>query len=373
MTGSDAGERIVLLTYSLRSGGAERVVTELANHWSRTGHVVTVLTLVGEEKPFYDLHPGVEVQALGVASVSEGALEAAVANMRRIWHLRRILRRIEPDVAIGAMPRANVLLRLATIATRTAVILTEHTDPLRYPLTPVWKRLRGVTYPFADSLVAVSQGILDRLPGCQAADERVIPNPVTIRDRDELEAAGQEGTGRRLVGMGRLAHEKGFDLLIRAFAQVADARPEWNLEIWGEGEGREALEALICDLELEDRILMPGRTNQPFRVMASADLFVLSSRYEGFGNVLAEAMCVGVPVVSFACPSGPEEIVRHGVDGLLVPPEDVEALASAIARLMDSPEARRRLAERAVEARDRFGSESIMKRWDELLEEVRRR
>ena len=175
---------------------------------------------------------------------------------------------------------------------------------------------------------------------------------------------------RRIVAAGRLSPEKGFDLLIEAFAKVAGRHPDWSVRILGEGPGRTDLIEQIERHGLERRVDLPGWVEDPWAEMLAADLFVLPSRYEGFPNALLEAMACGLPAVSFRCQSGPAEIVRDGEDGLLVPAADVEALAAAMDSLMSDDGRRRRLAERAADVTRRFSKELFYERWEGVLDGV---
>jgi glycosyltransferase involved in cell wall biosynthesis len=170
--------------------------------------------------------------------------------------------------------------------------------------------------------------------------------------------------------MGRLHVAKRFDRLIAAFAATASANPGWDLEIWGEGPLRANLEAQVRDCGLDGRVRLPGSTRNPTTAMQRAGIFVLSSEYEGFPLALTEAMACGMPVISFRCPSGPSDLIRDGVDGILVPPGDVAALAGAIQRLMRDSDLRTRLAARAPDVLKRFSLERVMGLWERTIDDV---
>jgi glycosyltransferase involved in cell wall biosynthesis len=156
--------------------------------------------------------------------------------------------------------------------------------------------------------------------------------------------------------------------LVRAFSRIAPEHPGWNLTILGEGPERTSIERQIDASGIAGRVSLPGREADAAGVLHRAGLFVLSSRYEGFPNALCEAMACGLPVISFDCPSGPAEIIRDGVDGLLVPAGDVEALSSTISRLIADPKRMRLLGQRAIEISDRFSVERIEAMWGSILE-----
>jgi glycosyltransferase involved in cell wall biosynthesis len=175
------------------------------------------------------------------------------------------------------------------------------------------------------------------------------------------------------IAAGRLESQKGFDLLIRAWERVAEAHPDWQLRIYGSGPRRDELRRMILERGLYDRVFLMGRTKRLGEAMASASLFVLSSRFEGFGMVIVEAMSKGLPVVSFDCPRGPGEIIRHGRDGVLVPPGAVDGLADGMLELIEDVPKRRRYGAAAVENARTYAAGPVAERWEELLRDVANR
>ena len=362
--------RIAFVIYSLAAGGAERVASTMINHWVSAGERVTLVTLDSVERDFYRIDARVKRIALGLTSESKNWREFIGNNLRRVQSLRALFRGSEFDVVVSFIDKTNVLVLLATLGLGVPVIVSEHIDPRKHSVGRVTAGLRRVLYPSARAVVVLTAGISQwarRIVRKEAI--YVIPNPI---GEQFLGSHGSNGTSAHhtVVAMGRMEPQKGFDRLLTAFAKCAERHPEWTLRIVGEGAERPRLHALAVKLGLESRIRLDTVTKEPEKVLRDSDLFVLSSRYEGFPMVLLEAMACGLPVISFDCPSGPREMIREGIDGVLVPPDDVETLAKAMDRLMGAQQERRRLAARAVEVSERFSLPRVMAMWGEVLEQA---
>ena len=382
--------RVTLVISTLRGGGAERVVSNMANYWARKGWTVTVLTIGhGDEPPYYELDAQVVHRDMKFSRSEQppipnaGALRALkdifddcsplerrilIPELSMISALREAILDTQPQFVISFINLTNVRVLLATKGLGLPVIVSERADPYRDPLPEGAMRLRSRVYPMAKYLVAQTTEAADYFT-CDVGDRRrAIPNPV-LRPvlSDGCSNLKDQKDGRVLVGMGRLVEDKGFALLLRAFSQVVGRHPTWSLQIWGDGPQRPDLERLTRELNLSERVRLAGFTGRPFDVLSRADLFAMSSVVEGFPNALCEAMACGLPVVSFDCSSGIRQIIRNGIDGLIVRAADVSALASALDHLMADERERKRLASNGLEITERFGVEKTMARWEQLV------
>jgi glycosyltransferase involved in cell wall biosynthesis len=328
--------RIAVFTATMGSGGAERSMVRLAAGLASTGRPTDLVLGCRADDAYADELPDT------VRVVRLDARRALLSLPRLV----RYLRRERPVAMVSSLDYMNVIAvtarRLARVDTRLVVneqntlsMQTGQSRQLRQRLLPAFVRH---TYPRADGIAAVSAGVADDLEaliGLPRRSVRVINNPVIVPELSEMVAqpcdhpwlAGDHPPV--LLAVGRLSPQKDFECLLRAFATVR-ASTDARLLILGEGPERPRLESLIAELGLSADVDLPGWVGNPFPYMARADLFVLSSRWEGLPTVLIEALFCGLRIVATDCPSGPREILDGGRFGSLVPVGDPGALAAAI-------------------------------------------
>lgn len=358
--------KVALVISSLGCGGAERVLTRMAAYWVRRGWDVTLITFDDAAAPFYAPHSGVRHCALGLLGESRSLYGAVFSNVRRIARLRHAIQSCSAQAVISFVDRTNVSVLLATMGTRVPVLVAERCDPAMTSPGRGWSHLRRWVYGQACGIVVQTRQAGTYFGTRLARRIAVIPNPVLAPENGVAREAAL--LRPMLIAMGRLVYQKGFDLLLDAFARVTEEHSEWRLIILGEGPQRAALESQAARLGLDGRVTFPGQVRDPAVYLLQSDLFVLPSRFEGFPNALTEAMACGLPVIAADCPSGPRDIVRHECDGLLVPPDDVRALTEALARLMGDVGLRRRLGSHATKVVERFSMDRIMALWADALE-----
>jgi glycosyltransferase involved in cell wall biosynthesis len=365
--------KLLIYLHSLEAGGAERVAATLANHWAARGWEVAIVTVESAAKDYYALHPEVRRIGLGLAGDSDGLGTALRRNFRRVAALRRILSEMRPDAVIAMMTNANIILALACRGLpHVCAVGSERTYPGKMATTRFWGALRRICYRGLDAVVALTPECADWIMrNTFALAAPVIPNPAVWPLEAQAPRISPDMAcrpGRRiLLGAGRLSQEKDFSTLIQVFGELAEYHPDWDLVIAGGGPEYERLSRQIRKLGLCERVFLPGVVGNLGEWYGRADLYAMTSWYEGFPNTLAEALAHGLPAISFDCDTGPRDIIRHELDGLLVAPGDVTALRLALDRLMRDNVLRTRFAERSIEARERFSIERIAGLWEKLL------
>jgi len=331
---------IALLTSHMEGGGAQRAVAKLAAGIATKGHDVD-LVLAQARGPFLaEIPPEVRVVDLHASRLADAAMP-----------LVRYLRRVRPSVLFSALDYVNVVAVLARALSfsGTRLVVSErnhlstavaHTVNRSTRMMP-W--LVRYSYPHADAVVAVSQGVADDLVatcGLRPALVHVLHNPVVTPELLRMRAQPVEHPWLRdktvpvVLSVGRLVPQKDHATLLDAFAEVRRHRPV-RLVVLGEGPQRPHLEEQVRQLEISDDVSMPGFCANPYPAMAATDAFVLSSRFEGSPGALVEAMSSGVPVVATDCPSGPRELLADGRHGRLVPVGDAPAMATALLDALD--------------------------------------
>lgn len=355
--------RIAFVISSLGAGGSERVIAQVSSAFAADGMDVTIIAFDRPEDPvFHRFDSRVRLIRLGLPPVRRRSA-AVYAIIRRLVRLRRTLKEGEFDIAISFLTKINALTLGASAGMRLPVIVSERNNPLAQPQHAFWRVALKFLYPRSRAIVLQTEKSRICLPPRERDRAVVIRNPAT---QPTFEPNG--ANGKCVVGVGRLTEQKGFDLLIDAFARIAESNPEWQLLVWGEGPDRGSLEQQVRSCGLEGRIALPGTSPQPGSWVQDASLFVLSSRFEGSPNVMLEAMAAGIPIIATRCDFGPSEMLEDGKHGLLVSTEDPEALAEAMSRLMANADLRASLgAAGRRRAETEFDLDTIIEKWRSLV------
>ncbi len=366
-------------------GGTIRTVINQANVMAAADHDVELVSVFQtRDRPRFSLDPRVRLHALADLRgphwrhpardwlrhrpsrlVPPTEVRFAAFNRLSDQKVVRYLRSLDGGVLVTTRPALNLLS--ARYAPRNVVRVAQEHMYLRSHKPELVAEIAR-WYPRLDAVVSLTDADLAEYAALlDGARTRLvtIPNGLTPADRPPAAL-----DGRIIVAAGRLTRQKGFDLLIKAFAEVVAEHPDWQLRIHGDGREHGSLRRLIHRLHLYNHAFLMGGTTTLEQELAKGAMFVLSSRYEGFGMVLIEAMAHGLPVVSFDCSHGPSDIVTHGRDGLLVPPEDAVALAAAMKALIGDPSLRQALGDAARTSVVRYDMDGIRLAWERLFTEL---
>ncbi len=355
--------RILCFLPDFGGGGAQRTLINLSAAFRQAGHDA----ILAAAQPDGPARAWVDPQVRTVP-VGRGQLRHA------LFPLVRLIRKERPDVILSSVLDANIIAVAARVLAGPPypklVVRETNSHRARGDIGRIRQTLTRVTYPRADAVVALSEGVRRELIedyGLPGASVVTIHNPIEF---DALVSVAKDAPpppvtkgGPWIMGVGRLIRQKGFDRLVRAVADLQ--RPDVALVLVGEGPDRDALAAQAQDVGVS--LMMPGFVRQPMHWLAHADMFVLSSRWEGFGHVIVEAMAARTPVIAFDCPHGPRDIIEDRVNGMLIPDGDEVALTAAIAGLLDHRDFGCRLSAVAMKDAARFSSSRITDQYLKLF------
>ncbi len=354
-------KHVALFVFGLSGGGVPKMMLNLSHALAERGHRVDLLAIQAHGPLYSQVSARVRLVPLGdwktrLPWIGRKRKRRIVAALPA---LIRYLRRERPDVLVSADHWVNFCAVMGRMLTRvpTRVAVSQRMHLSRHAKhKPILRRLVSRLYPHAHAIVAVSDGVADDLASTAGVNHQSITtiyNPVVTPELEQHARTPLKhpwfapGAPPLVLAVGRLTLQKDFASLLRAFARVREMRPA-RLMILGDGSRRRDLQLLAERLGIVDDVALPGFVANPYAYMARASVFVLSSAWEGFGNVLVEALACGCPVVSTDCPSGPAEILDHGAYGRLVPVGDDAALAMAILATLDAPPDAVRLQARAA-------------------------
>ncbi len=380
-----------LLMHAFGMGGTIRTVINQANAMARLGHEVELVSAVQRrDTPQFQLDPRITI----VPIVDQRGKDTTQPAPRKRTLRQRVVNRLRggpivprgeyasswftPPVEAGVIKYISSLRDGILVTTRPALnLLAAHVSPKGVVL------VAQEHMNLASHREDVREAILRLYPRFHAVVvlthtdrkdyEGVLPGTRIVRIPNSVHSLDQrhtKHTAKTVIAAGRLVTQKGFDLLIPAFERVVAVHPDWKLRIYGTGPKKDELRALIEDYQVGKSVSLMGRTEHFDDRLAKASMFVLSSRFEGLPMVLIEAMSHALPVVSFDCPTGPADVITNGVDGVLVPPEDVDALAQAMIDLIGDKERRERLGAAAVQSVRAFAPEAVMPLWESLYREL---
>ncbi len=360
---------LFILVYRLTNGGAERVASLWARGFAEKGY--NVCLIIGDDKSPITYTVPNNVRILSIASYKKFA---AVRYLDRLFKLRRLVKIENPDVIIGILGR-SLWAKIVTFDRKTIIINTEHNSFERPESAVMPKRVwfdKFIVNKIYDRVTVLTQADQDFI-GKRLNNTSVLPNPLAFQPCEESDIKKKQ---KIVLAAGRLNawHVKGFDNLIKAWSAIGDEKAGWKLRIIGGGKEKDLnyLKKLASENDVEDTVEFAGFIDNPVSEYQQASVFVLSSRYEGFGMVLIEAMSQGCACVACDFKGRQSEIITNENEGLVCPPDDYVALSQAIEQVVSDDELRYKLQRGAIERSKYYSVENTTKRWEEIIDTMKK-
>jgi len=354
------GMKTAFLYGSLSRGGAERVITSLANDFVERGNQVDIITLRDEE-PGYQIDSRVHVISLRVAGNSENVIQAVWRNIKTVFALRKYLRKANLDQVVAFNMRLAVQVLLANPFHRGyKVIVSERANPMFAEKRGLEWLFRVLLLDKADRFIFQTSRVQRCFPEKIIRKGVVIPNGVFSDQILESVVPFDERKKNVICSVGRLVKQKGYDVLIQAFAQFSKDHSGYVLDIFGEGPEKSNIDKLINDYGMTGKVVLRGNVSNVIEEIHDAGMFILASRFEGMPNALIEAMACGIPCIASNCDFGPGELIENEDNGLLFPVDDVDALVSAMTTIADDESFAEKLSRNAQQIRETHSREKII-------------
>lgn len=351
-------KRYVFFIGTLMQGGAERVISILSKKMIEKGMDVSIL-LYYDREIVYDIDPNIKITVVERETQSKNIL-------KNIFWIRNFITK-KADVLISFLAPFNILALVAHIGLKSKIIVADRNDPRYVPTNRIVRQIRNVLYHYADGVVLQTTQNRDYFSDKIKANSIIIPNPIDLKEKVGI--ALRTPKENKIVSVGRLMPQKNQELLIRAFTQIHQKYPQYTLEIYGDGPYRGYLENVVSKLKMNDYIKLVGSSKRIFDDIANAELFVLSSNYEGMPNALIEAMCLGLPCISTKV-SGATDLIKSGVNGEIVDIGNLQELATVMADLLSRPEKRESYGKAAKLLNDKLAVEKVMNYWINFFENI---
>jgi glycosyltransferase involved in cell wall biosynthesis len=342
---------------SMAGGGAERVISILANYYSDKGWDVDIALLLKNEVG-YKLNEKINI--VDLSGKSGSYFRNLFGWVRKI---RGYLKKRRPDRVVSFIGRINALVLMSTFGMKIPIIVSERNDPKHDGRGDLMLKICNKSYGFKRCKAIVHQTKYEEscFAPSLAYKSHVIPNPIEVKTEKGTPEKG------RIVTAGRLGKQKRHTMLINAVAKLKDELPEIKTDIYGDGELKNSLQELIESKNMSDSIVLRGNVSNLHNQIANADVFVMTSDFEGLSNALLEAMMLGLPCISTNYP-GADEVIFDGINGLLVPLGDEEELAKAIKRILNDGTLREELSNQALLTSMNYKKEVVLKLWESVIE-----